>query len=134
MARPGDSFKIALKSPHVDWGTTRYTTSRNPRENEAYIPIPARDAYRLGLKNKKGAGDRDAFGVTLFYCRSKDGFFNGVLRAQGNQGGDPCYAKQFSADHDLAALAYWFQHVGAQIGDEVLVTWLTETEIEIELL
>ena len=133
MADVGDSFISVLKQAHREWGTYRHTDTRSAIEGEAYIAIPAKDAYRLNLMNEKGAGQRDLWGITLFHCESADGLFSGVLRAQGSQS-RPQFAKQFSADNNLRGIGSWYKQIGAKDGDRIKVTWLSKTDIQIEKL
>lgn len=133
MAERGDSYIVSLKRPHLEWGVFRHTDSRGTVFGEGYIQIPAEDAYRLNLLNQNGTGYNDIFGKNLFNCRSADGRFEGVLRAQGNQS-DERYAKQFAGDKNLKALGDWFFEMGACVDDEVSVTWISDTDIEIELI
>lgn len=133
MANAGDSFVISLLEPHLAWGSYRHTNSRGIVYGEGYIPIRAEDAYRLNLRNQNGTNNVDVFGENLFYCVSADGYFRGVLRAQGNQA-DARFAKQFAGYKDLKALGDWFHHVNASVGDRVRVTWENSTDIVIELL
>lgn len=44
------------------------------------------------------------------------------------------HAKQFSADGNLKAIGSWYASMGADIGDKVRVTWISPTNIEIEIL
>lgn len=133
MANTGDSYTVALKEPHMDWGIVRNTDTRNPIPGEGYIPIPASDAYRLRLLNSNGTNGRDVLGENLFNCRSADGHFQGILRAQGNQD-RPTFAKQFSANGDLQAIGRWYASIGAVPGDVIEVVWTSPTDIEIKKL
>ncbi len=134
MAKAGDSYTIKLKKTHLEWGTHRYTNSRDRIYGEGYIPIPAWAARSYSLLNANGTNYNDIYGQNLFKCSSADGLFSGVLKSQGaSEAGSP-YAKQFSGNGNLQALGYWFSQVGAQIGDQIRVTWLTFDEIEIELI
>lgn len=132
MAKAGGTFTIILKQPHLNWGSYRYTNSRGVVYGEGYIPIPAKDAYRLGLLNSNGTNGQDILGQNIFHCSSVDGHYNGYLKAQGNQGGDYNYAKQFAGNDDLKAIGDWYYAVGANVGDRVKVTWISSTEIQIE--
>lgn len=133
MAKAGDFFVAELKDAHVAWGEHRHTSTRDIQHGEAYIQIPASDAYRLSIKSFKGAGNVDAIGENLFYCTSSDGFLNGIIRAQGEQS-DNRYAKQFSMDKDLKELGRWFTYIGAKPGDIIKVTWESANKIIIEKL
>ena len=68
----------------------------------------------MNLLNKNGTRGRDILGMNLFNCHSADGYFNGVLRAQGNQN-RANFAKQFSADGDLKAIGEWYAVIGAAV-------------------
>ena len=131
MAQRGDTFTIVLKKPHLEWGSYRHTNSRGIVYGEGYIPIPAQDAYTIGILNSNGTGGKDVLGQNIFKCQSAEGYFNGHLKSQGNQN-DVEYAKQFAGDNDLKAIGDWYYHVGANVGDRVKVTWTSETEILIE--
>ena len=132
MANAGDYYIVPLSEAHLGWGTHRYTNSRPPIEGERYLPIPRREAMRLGIYNSNATGGRDVFGENLFHCTSADGYFRAVLKAQGcSQEGDP-YAKQFSVNNDLKGLKVWYDHICAEPGVEVRVTWVSPTDIIIE--
>lgn len=133
MANTGDSYIVTIKRPHLEWGEYRYTGSRGIVYGEGYIKIPASEAYRLNLLNSNGTNQKDVFGENLFNCVSSDGRFRCVLRAQGNQG-DKRFAKQFAGDNNLKALGDWYYSVGAQVGDQVKLTWASPTDIVIELI
>ena len=134
MANAGDYYIVTLDFAHLGWGTYRHTASRPPIEGERYLPIPRYDATRLNIFNSNATGGRDVFGSNLFNCRSRDGSFTAVLKAQGcSQAGDR-YAKQFSVNNDLRALKEWYDNVGAAPGDRVKVSWVSPTDIVIELL
>lgn len=133
MAKAGDSFKVTLKEAHLRWGELRYTSSRGTVYGEGYIQIPADVAYSLELLNNNGTFGQDILGQNLFHCKSKDGLYEGVLRAQGTQS-DTDFAKQFSGDKDLKAIGSWYSAINAEVGDVVQVTWTSPTEIIIEKL
>lgn len=133
MAERGDNYTVSLRPSHLDWGTYRYTDTRDTIPGEGYIPIPSSIAHNLNLKNRNGTGGIDILGVNIFNCVSVDGYFRGQLRAQGNQY-DKRYAKQFAGNKNLKALGDWFYEMGANVGDEVNVTWISDTDIEIELI
>ena len=134
MANTGDSYIVTIKRPHLEWGEYRYTDSRGVVYGEGYIKIPAKEARRLDLLNTIGTHGGDVWGENLFNCMSADGRFSCVLRAQGcSNAGDP-YAKQFAGDNNLKALGDWYYSMGAQIGDQVKVTWASPTDIIIDLI
>jgi len=134
MAKAGDSYKVKLKMAHLGWGTYRTTNTRDPREGEAYIQIPIEVARRFNLLNSNGTGGRDVWGENLFRCTSSDGFFSGVLRAQGGSFAEATYAKQFSGDKNLRAVGDWYDAIGAQVGDIIKVTWVSNVDVVIEKL
>ena len=134
MAKAGDSYKVKLRNAHLGWGTYRETESRAKREGEAYIQIPANYARKYNLQNSNGTDGKDVLGVNLFRCKSADGLFSGVLRAQGSSKADSIVAKQFSVDKDLRALGDWYRQIGAQAGDTIRVTWTSESDIVVEKL
>ena len=134
MANTGDSYIVTIIRPHLEWGEYRYTDSRGVVYGEGYIKIPAKEARRLDLLNTNGTHGGDVWGENLFNCMSADGRFSCVLRAQGcSNAGDP-YAKQFAGDNNLKALGDWYYSMGAQIGDQVKVTWASPTDIIIDLI
>lgn len=134
MASAGHSYKVKLTKAPLEWGTHRYTGSRDCIYGEGYIPIPSDVAHNYDLYNSNGTGKRDVWGKNIFKCRSVDGGYSGVLRAQGCKKAGDIYAKQFSADGNLKAIGSWYADVRAVVGDTVKVTWVSSTEIIIELL
>ena len=66
---------------------------------EGYLPIPRNIAKQFGILNSNGTtAGSDEHGKNLFRCKSADGEFSGILKAQGcNTAGD-IYAKQFAGD------------------------------------
>lgn len=133
MAQRGDKFTYELKGAYSDWGRVRNTATREPIADEGYIPISADVAYALNIKNRHGTNEQDIWGKNLFRCVSADGHFQGTLLAQGNQH-DRNYAKQFSVIDDLKALGRWYQAVDAHVGDQILVRWISDTDVVIEKL
>lgn len=133
MAGKGDTYTVTIEEAHLKWGEHRYTGSRGIIYGEGYIKIPAKEAYRLNLLNINGTGGRDIWGENLFKCTSADGKFSCVLRAQGDQADDR-FAKQFAGDKNLKAVGDWYYSAGANVGDQVKVTWLNPTEVVIELI
>ena len=129
MAQAGDSYAITLKKTHLKWGEHRYTNSRGTVYGEGYIPIPARYARKYQIVNKNGTPSGDTLGLNLFNCKSADGYYEGIIRAQGNTRAGYIYAKQFAGDKNLKALGDWFYKVSASVGDKVLVEWTSATDI-----
>lgn len=134
MAQRGDNFIVTVQKAHLEWGEHRYTNSRGIVYGEGYIKIPADVARRYNLLNQNGTNGKDVLGENLFYCKSADGAFSGVLRAQGCQEAGDIYAKQFAGDKNLKAIGDWYYSQGVTVGDRVKVTWTSETELYIELL
>lgn len=114
MPQAGDSFIVEIKEAHIMWGEfhpSRHSHSRREVYGEGYIQIPAGSAYNYGIFNRN-----NPFGANVRYnCTSYDGYYNGRLLAQGNQGGDPNYAKQFSEEGNLKAIGDWYDYVGATV-------------------
>ena len=134
MAKAGNSYTVKLRKAHLGWGTYRETESRAKREDEAYIQIPIKYARKFNLLNSNGTGNKDVLGKNLFNCKSKDGLFSGVLKAQGSSRAGAEYAKQFSANNDLKALGKWYNSIEAQVDDTIKVEWTSDTDIVIEKL
>ncbi len=134
MAKTGDTFTITLKQPHLQWGNYRHTSSRGLVYGEGYIPIPSKAAHRIGILNSNGTNGTDVLGQNIFNCKSTDGNYNGIIKAQGSQKNGNKYAKQFSGNNDLKAIGNWYYTIGANIGDKIKVTWTTPTDITIEKL
>lgn len=133
MANTGYSYVIRLSKSHLEWGTHRYTGSRDAIYGEGYIPIPAKVARDQDIFNSNGTGDQDILGQNIFKCSSADGYLNGVvMRAQGCTQAGSIYAKQFSANGNLKVLGQWYQHMNCQVGDSVRVTWTAPNQILIE--
>ena len=134
MAKAGDAYIVTLKKSHLEWGIHRYTSTRNPRYGEGYIPIYAKYAREYEVVNSNGTDRQNVLGKNIFNCTSSDGYFEGVVKAQGcRKAGDP-YAKQFSGNKNLRALGEWFAMVNAEVGDTVEVRWTSETDIVITKL
>lgn len=134
MAYAGAAYTITLRKSHLEWGTYRFTGTRNQIYGEGYIPIPARMARDLNLLNNNGTGKKGVFGKNLFNCISADGLFQGILRAQGCKAAGDIYAKQFAGNKSLKAIGSWYAQIGAKVGDKVRVSWTSETDIIIEKL
>ena len=129
MANRGDSYIVSLRNTHLDWGEYRYTGSRKPIPGEAYIPIPNEFAKRFNLLNTNGTDGKDVLGKNIFRYKTADGRQSGVLRAQGNSERGDIYAKQFSADKDLKKLGTWLRDIGASVGTEIKVEWISPYDI-----
>lgn len=88
----------------------------------------------MGLFNGNGTNHVDILGKNLFECESVDGYFHGILRAQGSRSLGDIYAKQFAGDGDLKALGRWYAQIGARPGDRIRVYWISKVKIQIEKL
>jgi hypothetical protein len=128
MPRAGDSYVVALKKAHLEWGSHRHTFSRpGIIYGEGYIKIPAPIAYDYEIYNSN-----NPYGANIYYdCSSYDGLYSGVLLAQGNQS-NPVFAKQFSEYDDLKAIGYWYYQVNAAVGDFVKLVFTSPSDIIIE--
>ena len=73
-------------------------------------------------------------GINLFKCVSSDGYYKGILKAQGSSTAGDIYAKQFSGFGDLQAVGNWYNNVNAKVGDIVRVKWVRPDEVVIEIL
>lgn len=129
MAKKGDCYTVKLTTGYLNWGTHRYTGSRDLIPGEAYIPIPRVNARQFNIVNSNATQNRDELGKNVFEFVVEDNFMSGHLKAQGNNKAGDIYAKQFSVLNDLKALGSWFDHIGASEGTEIKVEWLTPTQI-----
>lgn len=129
MAVAGNYYTITLKQTHLNWGTHRYTGTRDSIDGEGYIPIPKDSACRFELLNSNGTHGADEMGKNLFRYTSDDGSISGILRAQGCNSAGDIYAKQFSVDRDLKAIGSWFAHIGAEEGTVIKVAWTSPVDI-----
>ena len=134
MTHRTGSFTVTVQRAHLEWGTHRYTNSRGIVYGEGYIMIPANCARMYNLLNRNGTNGEDILGKNLYYCRSADGSFYGILRAQGCNDAGVIYAKQFSGDKNLKAIGDWYYSQNVQIGDQIELTWISDTELLIEAL
>lgn len=118
MAQAGDNYTIVLKETHLNWGTHRYTYTRDRIAGEAYIPIPARVAYDLNITRG-----------SIFNCTSSDRSFNHQLKATGSQHRRD-FAKNFHGNGDLKVLGNWLYEVcNVNIGDSIRLDWTSPTDI-----
>lgn len=133
MATAGDRYTKELKPSYLGWGDYRNTDSRTVVHGEAYIPIPKQCAIDYSIYNSNHSPQ--GLGYNIFLASSTDGFLNHVeLLAQGCSSAGDEYAKQFSVLGNLKVLGDWFQHRNAHIGTIVSVTWISATEIELDII
>jgi hypothetical protein len=130
MPRAGDSYIVELKDAHIKWGEyhpSRHSHTRNAIYGEGYIQIPADKADRFDIFNSN-----NPFGIgTDYNCVSYDGYYSGIVRAQGNQG-DGIHAKQFAEANNLKGIGDWYNYIGAIAGDYVKVKFTSPNDIIIE--
>ena len=127
MPNTGDSFDIVLNLAHLGWGIHRYTDSREPIFGEGYIPIPRIYAKRFNILNSNSS-----YANLRYKCISTDGFYNGILLAQGSARTGDIYAKQFAEEGNLKGLGTWYTRIQAYAGDHLRITWSSPTEITID--
>lgn len=132
MAIAGDSYRITLKEAHLSWGVKRYTNSRKIIYGEGYIPIPAEKARELKLYNSNSR--INGLGYNQFNCISSDGLFKGILKSAGCAYKGEIHAKQFEGSGELKALGAWFAALSAEEGDQVEVSWISQSDIIIKLI
>lgn len=133
MAQAGNSYTVTLYETHLKWGIVRYSSSRIPVYGEGYIPIPRRAAKNYNIFNSNY--NHTGFGYNKYWVTSKDGFLNHeILLAQGCKEAGDIYAKQFSVEGDLKRIGQWYNYRNAKPGDRVEVTWVSPTEIEVDII
>jgi hypothetical protein len=130
MPNINDTYIVILKRAHLEWGTHRYSLTRNRIYGEGYLQLPVQYARAFGIFNSNQAGAN-----TVYTCDSVDGFLkNERLLASGSSQAGAIYSKQFQGHGNLRAIGQWYHHVHAQIGDRVQVTWTSPTHMLIERL
>lgn len=130
MPNAKDTYITTLKKAHLEWGTHRYTGSRDLIYGEGYLQLPLKTARQFGIYSSNVAGSNN-----IFTCSSTDGFLKNVqLKAAGSTGENYQYAKQFHGNGDLKIIGRWYEHIGAKVGDRVKISWTTPTNMIIEKL
>lgn len=133
MAFAGDSYTKQLKPSHLGWGDYRYTNTRGIIYGEAYIPLPKPYAIAFNIFNSNNS--TIGLGYNLFRASSVDGFLNNVmLLAQGSSEAGNIYAKQFSVHGNLKMIGAWYANQNATTNDSVRVTWMSPTDILLEII
>ncbi|ERK30649.1 hypothetical protein [Clostridium intestinale] len=133
MAVAGNTYIKSLKPSHLRWGTYRNTTTRTRISGEGYIPLPKRYARSFNVFNSNNSNT--GFGYNLFRASSADGFLNNVtLLAQGCSRAGDFYAKQFSVQGNLTMIGAWYASQNATTNNSVRVTWVSSTEILLEII
>jgi uncharacterized membrane protein YeaQ/YmgE (transglycosylase-associated protein family) len=127
MPNTGDHFITILKQAHLEWGSHRHTDSRGTVYGEGYLHIPVAQARRLNITNNNAPGANN-----IYSCNSADGYLvNVILTATGGVIGGTIYAKNFHGKGNLKLLGDWFHHIGAMIGDQIEISWVSPTEISL---
>ncbi len=121
----GDSYITTLKQAHLEWGNHRYTLTRPGLiYGEGYIQIPARVAYSLNITNNSSL-----LRAAEYNFSTSDGFImNGRLLASGTQSRSE-FAKQFQGSGNLKLLGDWYHHIGAVVGRQIKIEFISPTEI-----
>lgn len=124
MPATGQTFVTTLKKAHLEWGSHRHTSTRGIRYGEGYLQIPADEAYRCEITN-----DKEPARSQVYNFSTSDGFItNGQLKASGNQAQEE-YAKQFHGSGNLELLGDWFNHIDAQIDDQIEIKFISPADI-----
>lgn len=123
MPNTGDSFEVTIEQAHLEWGTHRYTNTRNIVYGEGYVKIPLAEARRYNIL----AG-------TDYTAYSADGFINFDVKASGSAGENYRYAKQFQGKGNLKAIGAWYEYCGASVGDKVKVEFLSPCSVKFTLI
>lgn len=133
MAKKGDSFTVSIGPSHLNWGTYRNPTNRDPIPGEAYIAIPKEYARKYKLYNSNYT--QTGLGYNEFYVSTSDGYItNEILLAQGNTAaGDP-YAKNFAIKGNLKRLGSWFSYCKATTSNKIRITFTSSTSLILELI
>lgn len=133
MAIAGNTYTIQLGYSHLGWGNHRYTNSRDIIYGEGYIPLPKRYARTFNIYNSNNP--TTGLSYNLFRASSTDGFLNNVtLLAQGCSTAGDIYAKQFSVQGDLSMIGAWYASQNATANNSVRVTWISPTDIILEII
>ncbi len=122
MPSRGDKYVVTIKPSHIAWGTYRNPTNRDPIEGESYVKIPSHYARDYSIKR----GD-------LFTAHFANGYPSMQIKASGNgpYENDIQYAKQFEGVGAGACKAFtpWYQSCSIEVGDRVLVEFISPTEV-----
>lgn len=124
MPNTGDSFITTLLQAHLEWGEHRHTNSRGIVIGEGYLQIPAEFAYQFDITNNSFLARSAEYDFS-----TADHFLIGEkLLASGNQHRSE-FAKQFQGSNNLKLLGNWYNHIDAQIGDQIEIRFISPTEI-----
>lgn len=127
MPKAGDKYVVKVKPSHIDWGEYRNPTNREPIKGESYVKIPSEYARKYEIRR----GD-------IYIAHFTNGYPSMEIKASGNgpyENGIQ-YAKQFEGVGHGACKAFtpWYQLSGVEIGDEILVEFITPKEIQFTIL
>ena len=127
MPAAGDKYRVTVEPSHIDWGEYRNPTNRKPIKGESYVKIPSRYARLYNIRR----GD-------TFIAYFRNGCPSIQIKASGNGPYERGiqYAKQFEGVGAGACKAFtpWYQASGVKIGDEVLVEFISPTEVVFDII
>jgi len=128
MPKENDYYIIKLKESHLkDWGTHRYTNTRERIDSESYIPIPKAKAEKYNILNNNQSKKN-----TIYTAKFKDTDVEIEVLASGSSKAGDKYAKQFHGKGNLKALSPGYEALGVQVGDEIKITFIDEKTFEVE--
>jgi len=125
LPKNGDKFTVKIQPAHLNWGTHRYTSSRNTIYGEGYIQIPRSVATNFNILNSNASDSNN-----IYICSSADGFLNQVqLKAAGSSTAGDIYAKQFQGNGSLKTIGAWYQQIQAKENDLVHILFTSPKNI-----
>ena len=128
MPKKNNSYIVELKEPHLkDWGTHRYTNTREKRDNESYIPIPKYKAKEYNILNSNQSKEN-----TVYKAKFKNTNIEVEVLASGSSTSGDIYAKQFHGKGNLKALTPGYNVLGVKVGDKIKITFIDEKTFEVE--
>lgn len=127
MAKKGDKYVVEVKRAHIEWGVYRHSNSRDIIRGESYVKIPSKEARRLRILRG-----------TQYIAHFTNGSPAICIKASGNgpmENGYQ-YAKQFEGVGAGACKAFtpWYQASNVEVGDLVLVEFLSSKDIEFSII
>lgn len=127
MPTAGDNYIVEVLQPHIAWGEYRRTATRDMIEGESYVKIPSKYAKMYDIKR----GD-------IFTAHFTNGCPSIPIKASGNgpfENGIQ-YAKQFEGIGEGACKAFtpWYDASNVKVGDQILVEFISATEIVFEII
>ncbi len=128
MPKKHDSYIVELKESHLkNWGTHRYTNTREKRDSESYIPIPMSKAKEYNILNSNQSEDN-----IIYTAKFKNTDISVEVLASGSTKAGNKYAKQFHGKGNLKALTPGYEALGVQVKDKIKVTFVNEKTLEVE--